>query len=169
MLKCVCCKNHVHLVLGDKDNIYERHPTQFGWPLYSQDIVRFAEKELLQNIVKSEEDRQDVRDCLVRVYARINKQQRDTKGRFAGPFLPETDRGISTIDYVSLLKNWIEFTEEKTNSVNYILDTLLGPYVAPVRNCSLIRYISSPPQELKRFESPVWEGVFELSDHLEVI
>lgn len=168
MLKCICCKNHVHIVLGDEENIRERHPTQFGWPLYSQDVVRFAEKDLIEREMESEEDRQDVRNCFARIYPRINQQGHDTRGRFTKPFLPK-NMYYFPIDYVSLLTNWMEFVEGKTKKCEYIQHLLPGPYMVPVRNCSLMRYITEPPRQLQRFESLVWEAVFDFSEDLEVI
>lgn len=169
MLYCVCCKNHIHIVLGNKEgDIRERRPTQFGWPLFSQDAVAFAEKYLLEHMAESEEDRQEMRTFFSRVYPRINRQERGKEGRFAGPYLPKSGQA-SPILYGTVIEAWIDFIDGKTRKCEYGQQTMLGDFMVPLYECSLIRYITPPPRTLQRFKELVWEGVFEIQPDMEFI
>jgi hypothetical protein len=169
MLKCICCKYHVHIVLGDQEgDIRERRPTQFGWPLFSQDAVEFAEKYLLEHMAESEEDRDEMREFFSRLYPRINKQGRGKNGRFTGPYLPKSGQG-SPILYGSVIKAWLDFVNGKARKCEYIQQMMLGDFMVPVYDCSLIRYITPPPSTLQRFKELVWEGVFEVQTNIEVV
>lgn len=170
MLRCICCKDHVHIVLG-ADELTTRSPDQFGWPIFTQRDVLQTEIILLENQADNEEERRMFRDLFSKIYPRLKKQGRNQKGQFTGLYLPK-DNMSGSVNYPHLIKEWRSFVKGEKGTCQYILEgvPIWNVLIWPLSSCSLISYITPPPKEhsYKGYEG-TWEGIFQISEQIEVI
>lgn len=165
---CVCCKNHIHIVLGEGE-ITQREAAQFGWPIFTQQDVATTERMMLQDYAKNEEGKAKIRELFVKVYLCLKKQGRDNRGRFTPPYLPKTGRGM-VVRYTALFETWFSFVKGEKKNVDYVVVgvPIWNVLVVPLSHCSLIHYIIEPPQELS-YREYKWEGEFRVPENIEII
>ncbi len=165
---CVCCKSHIHIVLGE-GVVTQREPTQFGWPIFTQQDVVTTERMMLQDYAKNEEGKAKIREFFAKVYPNLKKQGRDNRGRFTPSYLPKTGRG-TVVRYATLFETWFSFVKGEKKNVDYVVTgvPIWNVIIVPLRHCSLIRYITEPPQELS-YREYTWEGEFQVPKNLGII
>ena len=124
---------------------------------------------MLQDDAKNEEGKAEIRALFAKVYPNLKKQRRDNRGHFTPSYLPKTGRG-TVVRYASLFEAWFSFVKGEKKKVDYVVAgvPIWNVIVVPLRHCSLIRYITEPPQELS-YREYVWEGEFQVSESLEII
>jgi len=168
MLLCVCCKDHVHLVLGEGP-VEKREPGQFSWPIFTQNEVKMHEKHTLDEAGRTEQDLEEIREFFARVYKRLQVQGRDAKGQFTKKYLRKDYRD-SLPQYGSLIEEWLDFADGKKKMCNFILHQvpIWNVIITPLYDCSLIRYIKPPPNT-HSYKGYDWEGVFEIPPNLEIL
>lgn len=165
---CVCCKDHIHIVLGE-GIVTQREPAQFGWPIFTQRDVVMTERIVLEQYAENEEGRAQIRELFAKVYPSIMRQGRDNRGHFTSSYLPKTGRGAA-VRYASLFETWFSFVKGEKKKVDYVVAgvPIWNVIVVPLRHCSLIRYITEPPQELS-YREYKWEGEFRVPENIEII
>jgi hypothetical protein len=168
MLKCICCKDHIHIVLGEGD-IQNREPTCFGWPLFSQDVVSIAQNDVMTQFLETEQKKVEGKEFFKNVFLRAQLQKREKNGRFGKLYLPKTREGVGDIDYVSLIRSWIKFVEGNSPRCEYVGCVPIFSYIIfPLRDCSLLNYLTPLPNNAS-YQGGVWKAKFEIQDGLEVI
>lgn len=165
---CVCCKDHIHIVLGE-GVVTQREPTQFSWPIFTQQDVVTTERMILQDYAKSEEEKVETSAFFAKIYPSLKKQGRDSRGYFTPSYLPRTGKG-TVVRYATLFETWFSFVKGEKKKVDYVVAgvPIWNVIVVPLRHCSLIRYITEPPQELS-YREYAWEGEFQVPDNLKII
>ncbi len=166
MLKCICCKDHVHIVLGEGD-VKARNPTSFGWPLFTQRHISLTKDMMLSGKACEEEAPPDTETFFKKVLTRAQRQSRDSQGRFGRPYLPKGHQ----YDGINPIRGWFEFVEGTSDCFEYWCDspTMLTTFFVPLTGCSLIAYITEPPKVLSRFHQEKWQGKFEIQPGTEVL
>ena len=92
-MRCICCKDHVHIVLGEGD-VQSLKPSQFGWPLFSQEEILTIEKSLLDNEETDPKEKTDIEAFFKRVVSHTKIQRRRSNGTFLGSYLPKRQAHI---------------------------------------------------------------------------
>ncbi len=112
-MRCVMCKNHAHLILGDKE--LENLPDDaFSWPLFTQEEIQLLYRAYLNNPRRTEREKEVLAGRLSRICTEVRKQKRNPRGRFGGSFLPKSARfHISSVDMGTRPESWFDFVEGK--------------------------------------------------------
>ena len=163
-MRCICCKDHVHIVLGDSE-LSSLLPSQFGWPLFSQNDVLAIKTGLLTSKETTTEEQPDIKEFFGRVLLRAKVIDRGSNGRFR-TYLPKHTEHVAREHLPSI---WFDFTKGKSKSCNLIFWTILSSSLGALHDCSLINYKNTPVRGLFRKEVPSWSGEFSISEDAEVI
>lgn len=165
---CVCCKDHIHIVLGEGE-ITKREPAQFGWPIFTQQDVAMTERIVLEQYAENEEGRMKIRELFAKIFRHLKKQGHDKRGHFTSSYLPKTGGGTE-VRYASLVEEWFTFAKGEKKNCAYVLSgvPVFNVLVVPLRDCSLIHYVTEPPKELS-YREYTWEGRFRVTDSLKII
>lgn len=169
-MRCVVCKNHVHLILGN-ETLENLPDDAFSWPLFTQEEIQLLYRAYLNNPRRTEREKEVLAGRLSRICVEVRKQKRGPAGKFAGSFLPKSTKfHLASIDMGTRPGFWFDFVDGKHDICLLLHNSPLGPPLGSLHDCSLIDYEAMPPRELFRNENKVGgKCIFRIPKGLTVI
>jgi len=164
-MRCICCKNHVHIVLG-KGDVQSLRPSQFGWPLFSQEEVLIVEKSLLDNKETELKERMDTEAFFKRVVSHTKRQKRLPNGTFCGSHLPKNQAHIARNTRPQF---WLNFLHGKDPVCFVHYEHIAGPLLGALHDCSLIEYEVMSERNLSRSGKIGGKCHFRIQSNLDII